>query len=191
MRSGIYCTLISVYPRLSQATYLDSSSETKPKRWDRIKRVLDLAIQVYATKGGKFSKGGERKKDGRNICSHATKFPCVKQPAGSVKEAFYAFHHVRMYMHDSRMEALPANLRVWAEKLSTIDDSDLMEQFWRIQNQICLCIHEDVMTRGGAFHYGGRPLTNREIEDRLELQLDDRTFMTREGCRPLPKKTTG
>ena len=169
--------------------YMDSSSDTKPKNYDRIKRVLDLALQVYVAKGGKFSKGGERKKDGRNVFSHATKFPCVKQLQGSVKEAFYALHHIKGFMRDSRNDALPANLRHWATKLAEIEDADLMEDFWRIQNQICLCIHEDVMTRGGTFHWG-RAQTNREIEERLELQRDDRTFMTREGCRPLPKRST-
>ena len=132
LRSGIYCTLIAIYPRLSQATYMDSSSDTKPKNYDRIKRVLDLALQVYVAKGGKFSKGGERKKDGRNVFSHATKFPCIKQMQGSVKEAFYALHHIKGFMRDSRNEALPANLRHWATKFAEIEDADLMEDFCRI-----------------------------------------------------------
>lgn len=168
---------------------MDSSSDTKPKNFDRIKRVLDLALQVYVAKGGTFSKGGERKKDGKHVFTHATKFPCVKQPPGSVKEAFYALHHIKGFMRDSRNDALPANLRHWATKLAAIEDADLMEDFWRIQTQICLCIREDVQTNGGTFHWG-IALTNSEIEERLEMQRDTRTFMTREGVLPFPKRST-
>jgi hypothetical protein len=41
----------------------------------------------------------------------------------------------------------------------------------------------------GAMHCG-IALTNREIEERLDMQHDTRTFMTREGVRPFPARTT-
>jgi hypothetical protein len=89
--------------------------------------VLDDALQFYAEKGAKFTKGGERVKNGKHIFMHLTKFLCVKQVPGSVKEAFYALHHMKGIMRDSRIRALPANLRQWAEIFAAIDDVDLME----------------------------------------------------------------
>lgn len=54
---------------------------------------------------------GARTKDGKHVFMHHTKFPCAKQPTNSVKEAFYVLHHIKGFMRDSRVEALPANLR--------------------------------------------------------------------------------
>jgi hypothetical protein len=102
------------------------------KNYGRIKSVLDEALKFYADKGGKFIKGGEKVKNGKHIFMHQTKFPCVKQPPGSVKEAFYALHHLKGIVWDSRIRALPSNLRPWAEKFAAIDDTDLIEDFWRI-----------------------------------------------------------
>jgi hypothetical protein len=104
------------------------------KNYGRIKSVLDDALQFYTDKGGKFTKGGERVKNGKHIFMHYTKFPCVKQLPGSVKEAFYALHHMKGIVRDSRIRALPANLRQWAEKFAAINDADLMKDFWRIQS---------------------------------------------------------
>jgi hypothetical protein len=72
--------------------------------------VLDDALQFYVEKGGKFTKGGMRVKNGKHIFMHHTKFPCVKQPPGSVKEAFYALHYMKGIMRDSWIRALPTNL---------------------------------------------------------------------------------
>jgi hypothetical protein len=120
---------------------------------------------------------------------HHTKFPCVKQPPGSVKEAFYALHHLKGIVRDSWIRVLPANLRQWAKKFAAIDDADLTEDFWRIQTQIVQVLHEDVNSTGGVMH-SGVALTNREIEGRLDRQRDTKTFMTREGVRPFPARTT-
>jgi hypothetical protein len=111
LRRVIYCSLISIFPRWSQATYFNSSSDTKlTKNYGQIKSVLNNALQFYAKKGSKFTKGGERVKNGKHIFMHHTKFLCVKQLPGSVKEAFYALHHMKGIMRDSRIRALPANL---------------------------------------------------------------------------------
>jgi hypothetical protein len=93
------------------------------KNYGQIKSVLDDALQFYA------DKGGERVKNGKHIFMHHTKFPCIKQPPGSVKEAFYTLHHLKGIIWDSRIRALPANLRQWAEKFAAIDDVDLMGDF--------------------------------------------------------------
>jgi hypothetical protein len=106
-----------------------------------------------------------------------------------VKEAFYALHHMKGIVRDSRIRALPANLRQWAEKFPAIDDADLMDDIWRIQSQIAQVLHEDVNSTGGAMHCG-IALTNHEIEERLDRQRDIRMFMTREGVRPFPTRTT-
>jgi hypothetical protein len=106
-----------------------------------------------------------------------------------VKEAFYALHHLKGIVRDSRIRALPVNLWQWAEKFAAIDDADLIEDFWRIQTQIVQVLHEDVNLTGGVMHCG-IALTNREIEERLNRQRDTRTFMTREDVRPFPTRTT-
>jgi hypothetical protein len=86
--------LILVNPRYSVAIYLDSGSEAKMKNYAYIKGVLDDALEGYAKKGGDFRVGAKNVKDGRHMFKHVTKFPCVKQPPNSVKEAFYALHHM-------------------------------------------------------------------------------------------------
>jgi hypothetical protein len=59
--------------------YFDSSSDMKTmKNYGQIKSVLDDALQLYADKGGKFTKGGERVKNGKDIFMHHTKFSCIK-----------------------------------------------------------------------------------------------------------------
>jgi hypothetical protein len=92
-------------------------------------------------------------------------------------------------VRDSRIRVLPANLRQWAEKFAAIDDADLMEDLWRIQSQIAQVLHEYVNSTGGVMHCG-IALTNREIKERLDRQRDIRTFMTREGVRPFPARST-
>jgi hypothetical protein len=64
------------------------------KNYAYIKGVLDDALEGYAKKGGDFRARAENVKDGRHMFKHVTKFPCVKQPPNSVKEAFYALHHM-------------------------------------------------------------------------------------------------
>jgi hypothetical protein len=79
--------LILVVLRYSVAIYLDSRSEVKTKNYAYIKGVLDDALEGYAKKGGDLRMGAENVKDSRHMFKHVTKFPCVKQPPNSVKEA--------------------------------------------------------------------------------------------------------
>jgi hypothetical protein len=95
-----------IFPHLGGVLKLGFTSSFVPIS----KSVLDDALKFYADKGDKFTKGGERVKNGKHIFMHHTKFPCIKQPPSSVKEAFYALHHMKGIVRDSRIRALPANL---------------------------------------------------------------------------------
>jgi hypothetical protein len=88
--------LILVDLRYSVAIYLDSGSAAKTKNYAYIKDVLDDALEGYARKGGDFRKRAKNVKDDRHMFKHVIKFPCIKQPPNSVKEAFYALHHMRV-----------------------------------------------------------------------------------------------
>ncbi|KAK1691765.1 hypothetical protein QYE76_008462 [Lolium multiflorum] len=92
-----YCTLIILDPKCSLAQYFDSSSTTTKKDYKRIRGVLDEAILGYSKNGGTFDKNGQyirpdtKKLRFKNVIA----FPCIKQPAGSIKEAFYVLHHLK------------------------------------------------------------------------------------------------
>ena len=91
-----YYTLITLCLKWSLAQYFDSSSTTTRKDYTRIKGVLDEAINGYAQNGGTFDKKGECiRGNGKYRFKHVTEFPCIKQPVGSAKEAFYAIHHLK------------------------------------------------------------------------------------------------
>ena len=127
---NIYCTLILISPRYSVATYFDSGSLIKKKDYSRIQSVLDDALEGYSSKGCGFAnKTAECFRNGKHIFKHVTEFHCVKQPARSVKEAFYVFHHLRGFVRDCKMLTLPSSIRGWAEKLAQIDDDNLGEDF--------------------------------------------------------------
>ena len=191
LRRNIYCTLILISPRYSLATYFDSGSLTKKKGYSRIKSVLDDALEGYASKGCNFAnKTVKCIRNGKHMFKHITEFPCVKQPARSVKEAFYVLHHLRGFVRDCQMLTLPSSLRGWAERLAQIDDDNLREDFFRIQTQISEIIQHDVMQSGGTLHYS-RGLPKGEIEERLQMQADIRTWTTKEGFKPFPAPSQG
>jgi hypothetical protein len=79
---------------------------------------------------------------------HVIKFPCVKQPPNSVKEAFYALHHMRAIVQNEHMLTTPASVRGWAKEHAGIEDTELRDDFFRIKNQIATILQEDVITRG-------------------------------------------
>jgi hypothetical protein len=107
---------------------------------------------------------------------HITAFPCVKQPEGSQKEAYYALYHMRAYVRDHHNLALPNSLKSWAEHLAMIQDKDLRAEFYRIQEQFATIIFQDVIRKGGMFYTAMKP-SNAEIDKRLLLQGDDRPFL--------------
>jgi hypothetical protein len=70
-------------------------------------------------------------------------FPCVKQPTGSVKEAFYVMHHLEGFVRDCQKLILPSALRGSAERLAR----DHREDFHASQVNLSHIIIEDVNTR--------------------------------------------
>jgi hypothetical protein len=54
----MYCTLISIAPKYSLATYFDSGSAEK-KNYAEIRGVLDDSLEGYFKKGGAFKDKGE------------------------------------------------------------------------------------------------------------------------------------
>jgi hypothetical protein len=87
--------LINISVKHAQCVYLDSGSATK-KNYTNIKAVLDEALTKYARLGG-FMKTKRPLKQGMHTFIHTTSFPCVKQPEGSHKEAYYALYQMREY----------------------------------------------------------------------------------------------
>jgi hypothetical protein len=63
---------------------------------------------------------------------HVTKFPCVKQPPNSVKEAFYALHHMRAIVQNKHRITTPSSVRGWSKEHARIKDAELRDDFFRI-----------------------------------------------------------
>lgn len=119
---------------------MDSGSEQKKKDYTNIRSLLDDALEVYAENGGEFKKGAEKFRDGRHMFKHIMKFACVKQSDNSVKEAYYALHHLRAIVRDAHIITLPFSLRAWAEAEERMDDDELKDEFLRIQTQIATIV---------------------------------------------------
>lgn len=169
------CTLILLSPKYSTATYFDSNRQSK-KDYTNIQKVLDEALPGYARSGGTFSRTSRRY--GKHVFTHNTTFPCVKQPPGSQKDAYYALHHMRAIIRDNNHLRLPNNLKYWAARLSAIQDADIRQEFFRIQSEFAEIIHQDVLHSSGQFYLTFQ-LSNSEIDTTLQIQADnDRDFMT-------------
>ena len=150
-----YCTLIVLSPRWSIATYFDSGNKCKPRNYNRIKGLLDEALEGYAQMGGHFhkEKNGERlTKDNKHIFWHGTGFHCIKHAPGSVKDGFYVLHHIKGLVRDVETTRWPSSLQEWSKNAGEITDSELREDFHRIQRQLSLIILEDVMEAWGSLH---------------------------------------
>ncbi|KAK1679904.1 hypothetical protein QYE76_040752 [Lolium multiflorum] len=130
-----YCTLIILCPKWSLAQYFDSSNTTTKKDYRRIRGVLDEAILGYSKNGGTFDKKGEFvRPDTKKLgFKHVIDFPCIKQPAGSIKEAFYVLHHLKGFVEDAEMMSLPPSKRDPIKMSGEINDDDLREDFHRLQ----------------------------------------------------------
>ena len=85
------CTLILLYPKHSAAMYFDSGSARK-KNYTNIKLALDNALNCYYLKGNSLIR--EKREGTMRVFNHQLEFPCMKQPANSMTEAFYAIHHM-------------------------------------------------------------------------------------------------
>ena len=157
------------------ATYFDPDRDSKID-YTNIKKVLDDALPGYAASGGTFKRPVRRY--GRHVFTHNTTFPCVKQPPGGQKDAYYALHHMRAIVRDHNHLLLPNNLKDWAASLSAIQDADIRQEFFRIQSEFAEIIHQDVLHTSGQFYLRYQP-SNSEIDTTLQMQADnDRDFMT-------------
>lgn len=181
-----YCVTISLWPKWSSALYFDSSNTTYKKDWARIKGVLDDALEAYYQKGGTLSKGVFVKSNKKHGFRHVTEFPCIKQPAGSVKDSFYALHHLKGIVLATEMIKHPDTVREWSTKyVGDINDADLREDFHRIQVKLSQIIVEDVDHMGGALNLRVK-LSKKAIERRLDAQGDRRTWTTKDCYKPFP-----
>ena len=109
---------------------------------------------------------------------HLTKFPRVKQPPGSQKDAYYALHHMRAFVRDQQQLMLPYHLKHWAAHLSEIEDADLRQELFRIQSDLAEIIYQDVLRTTGEFYLKNQS-SNNDIETMLKMQGDDdRPFLT-------------
>ena len=96
MRSGGRAVVIILYPRYSQALYLDSSKNITKKDYTHIKSVLDSAIFYYGKWGGEVN--DKKTRDSGPAFSHKTDLCCIQQPSDSLNDGFYVLHHMLEYI---------------------------------------------------------------------------------------------
>ena len=157
------------------ATYFDPDRDSKID-YTNIKKVLDDALPGYAASGGTFKRPARRY--GRHVFTHNTTFPCVKQPPGGQKDAYYALHHMQAIVRDHHQLLLPSRLTDWAASVSAIQDADIRQEFFRVQLEFAEIIHQDVLRTSGQFYLRYQP-SNSDIDTTLQMQADNaRDFMT-------------
>ena len=150
------------------------------KDYSQIKGVLDEALEGYAQKGGHFEK--EKKgecftKDNKHRFRHGTEFHCIKQKPGSVKEAFYVIHHIKGFVRDAEKTRWPSSLQEWTKSAGNITDSELREDFHRIQMQLSQIIIEDVNTSGGSFYHARGTYVGCLIKEKLASLTRNKCFI--------------
>jgi hypothetical protein len=80
--------------------FLDSGSAIK-KNYTHVKIVLEDALTKYVHQGGSF-KSKRLTNHSMYTFQHTTSFPCIKQPEGSHKEAYYALYHMLALVWDKK-----------------------------------------------------------------------------------------
>ncbi|KAK1617729.1 hypothetical protein QYE76_023246 [Lolium multiflorum] len=163
------CTLISITPKHSMATYLDADGKSTTD-YTNVKAVLDDALNGYVKAKGNMQRPNIRY--GKHVFKHQTKFPCVKKPPSSNKDAYYALYHMDKFIRDQQQLTLPEHLRDWANKLARVPDDGIKQDFFRIQVEFCEIIHQDVIRSAGEFYAGYQP-SNSDIDTMLQMQGDD------------------
>src|SRR3954469_8159131 len=172
--------LVCFSAKHSHAVYLDSGS-AKKKDYKYVMRVLDEALVGYKEVGGKIVKHKFSKhKSGVSVFSHVTQFACVKQSAGSVRDAYDALYQMRAIVQDQHNLTLPRQLKAWSEKRAEIADANLRQEFFHIQGEMVTIIFREVQVKGVIFHNNIAP-SNGEIEARLRALHDTMPLMTKEG----------
>ena len=122
---------------------MDSGREHKLKDYTNLKKALDNAIVGFSMRRGVL----KRKRKGKGgIVSfhHIVNIACVTQPKNSESDAYYTIHQIRAFVRDADELKLPEQLKRWAENLATIQDLDLRQELYRIQEtfaQIIWRIH--------------------------------------------------
>src|ERR1043165_5792170 len=112
-------------------------------------RVLDDALADYKEAGGKIVKHKFSKhQSGVSVFNHVMQFACVKQPAGSVRDAYYALYQMRAIVQDQRNLTLPRQLKLWAEKRTKIADANLRQVFLHIQGEMATVLFRKVQMKG-------------------------------------------
>ena len=173
-----------MHPQLSQATYLDSMRGKKD--YTAVKNVLDDALTGFRHRIGSNLKHENRRR-GSLIFSHKTDFPCLKQPDGSPREAYYTILFMREFVRDVQQILLLEHLKQWRVDLTKTNDLDaFISEFGRIQQKIATILQQDVCSKEGLFFDGLVPPSNEEVASRLATQCDNRPFMMLGGCRPFP-----
>ena len=128
----------------------------------------------------------ERLEGTRRVFGHQFEFPCIKQPANSMAEAFYVIHHMQEFVRDQLRLTLPCKLTLLQWDFTRYaTDADVRREFYRIQQKLARFICKDALQPEGLFYYGAVP-SNRFVEKRLRLQGENREFRTLEGYRPFP-----
>jgi hypothetical protein len=124
------------------------------KDYNRIKGVLDEALELYANNGGTFQKNCEFfNKKKKHKFRHVTDFACIKEDSTSVKEAFNVIHHLKGYVREADNMRFPVGLRKWIGNAGKISDADLREDFHRTQMKLSHIILQDVMATEGCLRY--------------------------------------
>ncbi|KAK1561233.1 hypothetical protein QYE76_072033 [Lolium multiflorum] len=123
--------------------------------YTNVKAVLDDALNGYVRAKGHMERPNVRY--GKHVFKHQTKFPCVKKPPSSTKDAYYALYHMNKFIRDQQQLTLPEHLRDWANKLSRVPDDSIKQDFFRIQTELCEIIHQDVVRSAGEFYAGYQP----------------------------------
>ena len=151
------------------ATYLDADSKSTTD-YTNVKAVLDDALNGYVKAKGNMQRPNVRY--GKHVFKHQTKFPCVKKPPSSNKDAYYALYHMNKFIRDQQQLTLPEHLRDWANKLSRVPDDGIKQDFFRIQVEFCEIIFQDIIRSAGEFYDGYQP-SNSDIDTMLQMQGDD------------------
>ena len=128
---------------------------SKQKDYTSIKGVLDDALERYAQKGGNFEQGEAHEcftHDHKHRFRHATQFDCMKMKHGSVKDAFYVLHLMKVFVEDALKTKLPSSIRIWVKNAGKIAEDKLREDFHLIQMELSRIIYDDVVTTKGIFN---------------------------------------
>ena len=185
----MYCTLIIFHPYHSNAIYLDSGRDER-KDYTEVKSTLDKALSGFITEVGRSKLKQEKKVKGCNVSNHVTNFPSLKQSSSdNGMEAWFAILQMRAVVKDQQNLLLPSSLQNKVNKLRDITDAEVRAEFHAIQRTIGTILWRDVITSGGLFHHKVIP-SKKEIECRLEVNCDERTFNTLDGVRPFPPRET-